>query len=828
MNNTPPPAAEAVKQAHLVQFYRDEEGLVSSVAQFLAEALAEGGGAVVLATKAHRDLLGPRLAQLVPTPRILQFDAADILARIRVGVCINERLFRQVMDDLLDAAGTGPIRIYAELAALLAEDGQHQDAVILEQCWNDLAEQRNFTLFCGYPLASFEGPGHSEVVRQVCQAHTTVLPAAGGPGRSGKPVPGKALLDHQLELAEFVENGAECLHQVAFDGTIIWANRSELELLGYVFTEYVGRNITEFHVDPPVIEDILQRLTAGETLRNYEARLRCKDGSIKHVLIHSSARFENGRILYTRCFSRDVSERIALAQVERERNALLREAPVATALLMGPEHRFELANDLYKVMVGRRNLEGKTYLEAFPELRGSQALEALDHAFATGQPYQAQEHRLLLDRTGTGRLEERFFRFNLQPITHGTGKVQGLMAVAVDVTDLVVARRQAEATKLEREALLEELQIAANAKDEFLAMLGHELRNPLAPIVTALELMKRRGDLSTSKEQGMIHRQVRHLIRLVDDLMDVSRITRGKVSLRAETVELGTVLNKAVEMVGLLIEQRGHTLQTDIPSSGMRWRGDPVRLAQVVSNLLTNAARYTPVGGHIHLKAQREEGTAVITVADNGQGISSDVLPRIFDLFFQGARSLHRSEGGLGVGLALVKSLVAAHGGTVHAHSDGAGSGSTFTVRIPLASPLQDAAEPSPPEAAKSQGLSRRILIVDDNEDAANLLAELLRNSGHDVRVAYEPAAALVLASGFMPEVALLDVGLPVMDGYELAAQMRQELGENSPKIFSLTGFGQPGDFERSAAEGLQGHFVKPVEASRVLAAIEHLQQIVP
>lgn len=626
--------------------------------------------------------------------------------------------------------------------------------------------------------------------------------------------------DHHLELAEFMENGAECLHQVAFDGTILWANRSELELLGYGFDEYVGRNITEFHVDPPVIDDILQRLTAGETLRNYEARLRCKDGGIKHVLIHSSARFEEGKILYTRCFSRDVSERIAVEQVERERNALLREAPVATALLMGPEHRFELANDLYRTMVGRPDLEGKSYLEAFPELRDNEVVAALDHAYATGTPFVAHEHRMLLDRTGSGQLEERFFRFNLQPITRGTGKVQGLMAVAVDVTDLVVARRQEETAKLEREALLVELEIAATAKDEFLAMLGHELRNPLAPILTALELMKRRGDLTTSKEQGIIHRQVRHLIRLVDDLMDVSRITRGTVSLREETVELGSVLAKAVEMVNLLIEQREHTLHTAFPSTGMRWRGDPVRLAQVVSNLLTNAARYTPVGGQIHLTAHCDGETAVITVADNGKGIAADVLPRIFDLFFQGTRNLHRPEGGLGVGLALVKSLVAAHGGTVHARSDGPGLGSTFTVRVPLSSQLPEVSEAMNAAISESVGPSRRVLIVDDNEDAANLLADVMRSSGHDVRVAFEPATALVLASAFKPEFALLDVGLPVMDGYELAAQIRRDLGELSPKIYSLTGFGQPGDQERSAAEGLDGHFVKPVEASRVLSVI--------
>ncbi|MGJ7546801.1 ATP-binding protein [Variovorax sp. LT1R16] len=839
MSNTPAPAAEAAQHDHLVHFYEDEKALISSVTLFLEGALAVGGSAIVLATKAHRELMSLRLAERFPKPRLHLLDAAEALSRISSDRGVDEQLFRQVMGDLLDSAGPGPIRIYGELVALLAADGRHLEAIALEQCWNDLAALREFKLFCGYPLEVFSGAQHSEAFRKVCHAHTDVLPV-GGVDVSASELAmlqqkalsldvesarrrdaEKRLEDHQLEFAEFVENGAESLHQVAFDGTVIWANRAELELLGYGFDEYVGRNITEFHVDPPVIEDILKRLTAGETLRNYEARLRCKDGGVKHVLIQSSGRFEDGKLLYTRCFSRDVTERVALEQVKRERNDLLREAPVATALLIGPEHRFELANDLYKAMVGRPDLEGKTYLEAFPELRGTEVLGALDHAFATGEPYVAREYRMLLDRTGTGGLEEHFFRFNLQPIRQSTGQVHGLMAVAVDVSDLVVARRQAELAKVEREALLEELETAANAKDEFLAMLGHELRNPLAPIVTALELMKRRGDLKTSKEQSIIYRQVRHLIRLVDDLMDVSRITRGKVGLHEETVELESVLTKAVEMVNLLMEQRGHTLHTDIPSSGLRWRGDPVRLAQVVSNLLTNAARYTPLDGQIQLTAQRDGETAVITVADNGQGIAPDVLPRIFDLFYQGARTVHRAEGGLGVGLALVKSLVAAHGGSVHAHSDGLGLGSTFTVRLQLAPAFfPEVLAPANPDSTLSHGPSLKILVVDDNEDAANLLAEALRDSGHEVRVAYEPAGALVIAFAFKPEVALLDIGLPVMDGYELAAQLRKELGEASPKFYSLTGFGQPGDQERSAAAEFEGHFVKPVDTARVLTAV--------
>lgn len=839
-SNAPPRAAEEAQPNHFVQFYEDEEVLVLSAVAFLGGALATGGSAVVIATEVHRDLMGLRIADQFPEARLLLLDAEEVLSRIRGDGGIDGHLFHQVIGSLLESASPGPIRIYGELVALLVADGMHADALDLEQHWNDIAAVREFQLFCGYPLAAFSGAQHADVFRKVCYAHSHTLPIAAAEisptdlavlqqkalsldmETARRRDAERRLDDHQIEFAEFVENAAEGLHQVAFDGTILWANRAELELLGYPSAEYVGRHIAEFHADRPVIEDILRRLTAGETLRNYPARLRCKDGGIKHVLIQSNGRFEDGKLRYTRCFSRDVTERFALEHMERERNDLLREAPMATALFVGPEHRFELANDMYKSMVGRQDLEGKTYLEAFPELRNTEGLHSLDRAFSTGEPLVVHEHRALLDRTGNGHLEERFFRFNLQPLRQGTGQVHGLMAVALDVSDLVAARRLEESAKREREKLLQELETAAGAKDEFLAMLGHELRNPLAPIVTALELMKRRGDIKTSKEQDIIHRQVKHLIRLVDDLMDVSRITRGKVSLREETVELGSVLTKTVEMVTLLMEQRGHSLRVNIPGSGMRWRGDSVRLAQVVSNLLTNAARYTPPGGQIQLDVQRDGETVVITVMDNGQGIAADVLPRIFELFYQGARNVHRAEGGLGVGLALVRSLVSAHGGSVDAHSAGPGMGSTFTVRLRLAPELlEEVSEPTLLDV--SQGPSRKILVVDDNEDAADLLAEVLRDAGHCVRVAYEPATALAVALAFKPEVALLDVGLPVMDGYELAAQIRRELGEASPRIFALTGFGQPGDQEKSAAAGLEGHFVKPVDATCVLAAIRAL-----
>jgi signal transduction histidine kinase len=396
--------------------------------------------------------------------------------------------------------------------------------------------------------------------------------------------------------------------------------------------------------------------------------------------------------------------------------------------------------------------------------------------------------------------------------------------------EAALRRREDELSDWERERnserirLLADLHRASSAKDEFLAMLGHELRNPLAPIVTALQLMKMRGELASSKEQAIIQRQVDHLIRLVDDLLDVSRITRGQVQLRKETVAIAQVVAKAVEMAGMLFERRGHHLAIDVAPIGLTWHGDATRLAQVVANLLTNAARYTEPGGKVWLRARQEGAQVVIGVRDNGRGMEPEQLAHAFDLFFQGRQGVDRSEGGLGIGLALVRNLVELHGGTVTARSEGLGQGCEFTVRLPADVAAQDAG-PRPPVPAEPRpapaGEVRHVMIVDDNVDAADSLAALLQARGHHVQVVYDPVAALDLARGFAPDLALLDIGLPVMDGYELASQLRQLPALGLARFVALTGYGQSGDRERSVAAGFDHHLVKPVQVDELVRLVE-------
>ena len=355
---------------------------------------------------------------------------------------------------------------------------------------------------------------------------------------------------------------------------------------------------------------------------------------------------------------------------------------------------------------------------------------------------------------------------------------------------------------------------ANRAKDEFLAMLGHELRNPLSPILTALQLMKLRGGAS-ERERMVIERQVTHMTRLVDDLLDVSRIARGNVDLKQEVVEVAGIVAQAIEMSSPLLEQGAHELVVDVPRHGLAVLGDPIRLSQVVANLLTNAAKYTPRGGRLTVRATDEDGQVVLRVSDTGIGIAQDVLPKVFDLFVQERQALDRSQGGLGLGLAIVRNLVERHGGRVSAASDGPGRGSTFTVRLPRveSSNVIEVADPVPAVLSTVKlADAGRVLIVEDSEDGAEMLSELLRLHGYDTRVAQNGLDGLKLAEAFAPDIVFVDIGLPIMNGYELAAQLQQLPKLSGSRLIALTGYGQESDRSKTTAAGFHAHLVKPID----------------
>jgi signal transduction histidine kinase/integral membrane sensor domain MASE1/ActR/RegA family two-component response regulator len=366
---------------------------------------------------------------------------------------------------------------------------------------------------------------------------------------------------------------------------------------------------------------------------------------------------------------------------------------------------------------------------------------------------------------------------------------------------------------------------ADRRKDEFLAMLAHELRNPLAPLRNALEILKMRGADATmaGEAREMMERQLQQLVRLVDDLLDVSRINRGKIQLRKECIDLSAAISRAIETTRPVIDARGHELIVSLPDEPLTVEADRTRLAQVVANLLNNAAKYTEKAGRIWLTAERAGAEVVIRVRDTGIGIRPDLLPHVFDLFVQSERSLERSQGGLGIGLTLVRSLVEMHGGSVTAQSEGVGKGSEFIFRLPVLVE-QTQAETRGADARPAAALPRRrVLVVDDNVDAAESLAMLLRISGQDVRVAHNGPAALETAAAYHPELVLLDIGLPGMTGYEVAERLRAQAGFDGTVLAAVTGYGQEEDRRRSRAAGIDYHLVKPVELEAVEAILTTL-----
>jgi signal transduction histidine kinase/ActR/RegA family two-component response regulator len=385
---------------------------------------------------------------------------------------------------------------------------------------------------------------------------------------------------------------------------------------------------------------------------------------------------------------------------------------------------------------------------------------------------------------------------------------------------LLYERAQRERERAEQER--ERAEDANRAKDEFLAMLGHELRNPLSPILTALQLMRLRAGDMLGKERTIIERQVSYMVRLVDDLLDVSRITRGKVQLERRPTQLAEVVACAIEIASPVLEERAHKLVVSVP--GLTVQADANRLAQVIANLLTNAAKYTAAQGLIEVSATVLDGSVALSVKDNGVGIEPGLLPRIFELFVQGTQSSDRAQGGLGLGLAIAKTLVEMHGGKLTASSEGLGKGSEFIVELPVIGALTSVA-PRPTEAPVQpsvRGGSRKILVVDDNLDAATVLGEVLEMVGHRVSIAHDGPSALEVAEVFRPEVCLLDIGLPVMDGYELARRLVEMLGGDL-KLIAITGYGQESDRQRSAESGFHEHLVKPIEFDRLQSVIEEL-----
>jgi signal transduction histidine kinase len=500
-------------------------------------------------------------------------------------------------------------------------------------------------------------------------------------------------------------------------------------------------------------------------------------------------------VLCTETTQQVLTERRVTA--ERERFAqLFEQAPTFMCVLRGPNHVYELANPGYKRLVAHRPIIGKSVAEALPEAVDQGFIKLLDQVYASGEAYLAIAAPYSFQVEPGAPATQVYLDFVYQPIKDADGKVSGIFVEGADVT----SRAMADAA----------LRDADRRKDEFLAMLAHELRNPLAPIRTAAEVISRRvtDDVTTQRAAEVVRRQATQLTRIVDDLLDVSRISMGHIELKRETLLISHVLDQAMETVAPLFRAKQQEIALASSLDPLYVRGDLARLVQSFANVLTNAAKYTDSGGKISIHVTSSHDAIRVEISDSGAGISAEFMPRLFDLFAQADRTLDRAEGGLGIGLSVVKKLVDMHGGKITARSEGLGHGSTFEICLPRV----EAPRTADSEERSIVVRSRRILVVDDNADAATSLSELLKMDGHQTQPAFSADEALSLAQSFNPEVVLLDIGLPHMDGYEVARRLRHSILRKGTTLIALTGYGQAEDREHAHAAGFDAHLVKPVD----------------
>ena len=612
----------------------------------------------------------------------------------------------------------------------------------------------------------------------------------------------EALRESELRLKQLANTIPQLAWMADPTGYIHWYNDRWYAYTGTTPQDMEGWGwMSAHHPDElaRVVELWKRSLANGEPFQ-MTFPLRAKDGTYRPFFtMVAPLKDEHGRVVQWFGTNTDVSELAEANRRLREADERLRIAILAGNIGIWD---WDLAADLVSWSEEVYLLHG---LEAesrarppaeftrlvLPEDR-VKVEKRIEGALARGDGFSA-EYRAMLPNG-----ELRWLSTWARVVTGDDGKAVRLIGAVISVD----AYKKAEAALRESD----------HRKDEFLAMLAHELRNPLAPITTAAEILRMASadPARVSQAAEVIGRQVRHITKLMDDLLDVSRVTRGLVHLDKQVVDLAPVVHSAVEQASPLLQARSHTLTTRLDAPGVRVLGDRARLIQVVVNLLSNAARYTPIGGRIDVALDADPNWAVVRVSDTGQGIEPDLMPHLFDLFTQGKRAPDRSQGGLGIGLALVKRLVELQGGRVMAQSAGPGRGSTFTLMFPVA---PAPAEGEPEEPARAAGTVRgalRVMVVDDNRDAADSLAALLEARGHSVEVHYDAASALASAGVETTGVFVLDIGLPDIDGHELARRLRRRA--SGATLIALTGYGQPIDRELSRKAGFDHHLVKPVE----------------
>jgi PAS domain S-box-containing protein len=587
-------------------------------------------------------------------------------------------------------------------------------------------------------------------------------------------------------------------------------NDAYAEIMGAKHPDGLGKPFLEiWHEISGDLRPLVHRVMDGEAFYMENLPLRMSRHGYEEdtwfTFSWSPVLDEEGRIAGMHCACTETTRMVLAERHLRAREEWLQtlfdQAPGFAAVVRGPDHVFEMANEAYREVTGHRDLVGKSVAQALPEVVKQGFAGWLDSVYETGVPFVGRSFPVTLSQGPNGEDCEAYVDFMYQPLRDAAGRVQGIFIQGHDVTE------QHRAQQALREA--------DQQKDEFLATLAHELRNPLAPLRNAAHLLSMPGLSEKMRLQTtqVIGRQVGHMSRLLDDLIDIARITQRRLLLKNEPVDVGAMVDAALEASRPLADAKQHALDVRVEDRSAQLLVDPVRITQVLSNLLNNACKYTDPGGRIDLDVRTDDGMVQFTITDNGIGIKESALQSLFVMFAQEKAALERSEGGLGIGLALVKGLVELHGGSVSATSEGPGRGSRFVVRIPSAKrAAQQSGTARTPEPGPTTTPRRMVLLADDNRDVSDLMAELLRMGGHIVHTANDGATAAALALKHQPDVLVLDIGMPGLNGYEVAQQVRAQPWGAKPLIIAATGWGQEQDRQKATDAGFDLHLTKPFD----------------
>jgi PAS domain S-box-containing protein len=855
------------KSEHFVQFYESNEFLMRLLTDFVGSGLKEGDACIVLATKPHLDELNQRLHingfdvdAAESCRQYFPLDANSWLSKLVLDGRPDGNLFTETVGSVVrQASGTQRrVRIFGEMVALLCEGGDYNSAVALEQLWNDLRGIHEFSLFCAYPINQFAGNGAAAHLSDVCGQHGTMIPTESYSGLNQTQerlrevillqqrarlleieIAERELAEERLrrserELRDFIENAMFALRWVGPDGTIAWANQAELNLLGYSKEEYVGHNIREFHADGEAADDILLKFANQEELRDYEARVRCKDGSTRYVVISSNPYSENGEFIHTRCFTRDITDRKQGEAAAARLAAIIASSSdaIISKTLQGIITSW---NASAQRMFGYTSEEivGQSILRLIPKDRRSEEDQILKRLKAG----ELIDHYETVRVTKDGRSLD--VSLTISPIRDNAGRIIGASKIIHDITERKQVEVERERLIVQERAARAEAETANRLKDEFLATVSHELRTPLNAIIGWCHMLGRAKPDAATVDHALktIERNAKLQAQLIEDILDVSRIITGKVRLNTAPVDMAAVINAAVDSVQLASEAKNVKLEVQVDPSARHLHGDSTRLQQVIWNLLSNAIKFTPEGGSVSIRLERTGQHAQIIVSDTGDGIDPMFLPFIFDRFRQADGTSTRRQSGLGLGLSIVRQLIELHGGTVNAQSAGPGHGSTFRIMLPLAQQGRDVRMRSTGSLAPPEELANylqplpslsglEVLLVDDDKDNLNVIGALLTEHKATVQTAASAVEALELLRFFKPDVLISDLAMPEEDGYSLIRKIRELEGQNRRiSAVALTALVRVEDRARALAAGFNMFVPKPIQPSELITTIANLGQ---